>query len=359
LQEVQFLMIGPGALDRNLNGITYHLNAQKTFSLNKVEVLCGYQYNFEELDFVDERQNFVEAPIGLESAEFQRQLHGLVSIAKLHGETNSNFFQAIDVDLSFRYDQLANKQKNPIIRDKSSNPEEKNIVGIFNDNCWQETALKFALNLPGYHQNLIFNGNINFGINKKFPTLLQQISSPARLYSADAEFNLQPEKNVSTEVNLNLGRDIRGTKNIYGWKISGNFFQNLFENKFRASTTPGMPVQFYDNVPNASLSGFESASSVFLFKKKMTMELGISRYFISEKSAFPFKSDFKRTMTVTFDHAGFSFQLHWFKEGEQVGWIRQQDGSFAEIVLAEYSNLDLHLSSTFRLWKLTFFANLS
>ena len=139
----------------------------------------------------------------------------------------------------------------------------------------------------------------------------------------------------------------------------GGFFYNQYDNKFRVSTTPGIPVQFYDNVPNARISGFENKSSVFFLRKKVSLEFGISRYFISEKSAFPFKSDFKRTMNLTVDHAGFSFQVHWFKEGEQVGWFRQQDGYFAEISLPEYSNIDLHLSKTFHIGKLKLFANAS
>ena len=50
------------------------------------------------------------------------------------------------------------------------------------------------------------------------------------------------------------------------------------------------------------------------------------------------------------DHAGYSFKLHWFNEGEQVGWIRQETGEFTEVILPDYSNLDLHFSKSFE-WK--------
>ena len=124
-------------------------------------------------------------------------------------------------------------------------------------------------------------------------------------------------------------------------------------------TTPGIPVAFYDNVQDARISGVETKSSVFLFRKKVTVDLGVSKYSISERAAFPFKSDIKRTFNFTIDHAGYSFQLHWFKEGEQSGWVRFQNGQFAEVILPDYTNLDLHLSKTFEIGKFKLFANAS
>ena len=358
-EEEQSLTSGAGALYRNFKDRTFFFDAKKNINWNKFEFLFGYQYQYDELDFLDERKNFQEIYVGLESAQFQRQHHGLISITKLHGDVKSDFFQSIDLDISVRYDQLLDKQLHPVIRGESANTEKQETVGIFENNNWRESTIKFALALPGYRDNLIFNSYLSFGINKRFPTLLQQISSPALFTSAATAPNLNPEKNTSTELSLMLGKDLRGKQTISGGQTSGIFFQNQYDNKFRISTSPGIPVQFYDNVATARISGFETKSSVFFLKKKVTVELGLSRYFISEKSAFPFKSDFKRTMNLSIDHAGFAFQVHWFKEGEQVGWFRQQDGYFAEISLPEYSNIDVHLSKTFHIGKLKLFANVS
>ncbi len=358
-EEEQSLTAGTGALFRNFKDRSFFLDAKKNIKVKKLEFLLGYQFQYDELDFLDERNNFQEIFVGLESAQFQRQHHGLISITKLHGDVKSNFFQSIDLDLSLRYDKLSDKQLNPVLRGENTNIEKQDAVGIFENNDWSESTIKFALALPGYRDNLIFNSYISFGINKRFPTLLQQISSPAMFASTAATTNLNPEKNTSTELSLVFAKDFRTRQTISGWKTSGNFFQNQYDNKFRISTTPGIPIQFYDNVATASISGFETKSSVFFFKKKVAVELGLSRYFISEKSAFPFKSDFKRTMNLSLDHAGYSFQVHWFKEGEQIGWFRQPDGYFAEISLPEYSNIDLHISKTFHVGKLRLFANAS
>ena len=370
LEEERYLASGTGSLHRNIANRAVHFNAHKRLKFGQVDLLFGYQFQYADLEFSDERRNLQQHHIGLESAQFHRQHHGIVSIAKLRGDIASDFLQAVDLNVSFRYDLVQDEQANPVIRSDTLETDQAEIVGFFNNNNWQEPMVKFALKLPGYRKNLAFNCYLSFGINTRFPTLFQQICSPALVTSTATQPNLSPEKNTSLELSVDVARDIRGEGSIYGWQISGNFFQNYYDNKFRIFTSPGFPVPFYDNVPNARISGVETKSSVFFFRKKVTVEVGLSRYFISEKSAFPFKSDFKRTMNFIVNHTGYSFQLHWFKEGEQTGWIRQHSLltepmflpgfiPFAEITLPDYSNLDLHLSKTFHISKFKLFLNFS
>ncbi len=107
-------------------------------------------------------------------------------------------------------------------------------------------------------------------------------------------------------------------------------------------------------------SGFIGTNLIlFLLNKKITVELGISKYFISEKAAFPFKYDFKRTLNFLIDHAGYSFQIFWFMEGEQLGWIRNTDGKLTEVTLPEFSNIDIHLSKSVEIYDFKLFINLS
>ena len=81
------------------------------------------------------------------------------------------------------------------------------------------------------------------------------------------------------------------------------------------------------------------------------MEAGASLYAISDKAAFPFKSDEKYSVNFLLDHAGFSLQLQWFRESEQIGWIRSMDNTFWEISLPTYSNIDFHLSKQIEIFK--------
>ena len=359
LEEDQFLSSGTGVIERHIKDRGIYVNAEKGLRLGLVDFLFAYQFKHAELDFIDQRRNFREESIGLESADFQRQHHGVVSIAKLNGEIESPFLNTIELSGSFRHDWLKDKQANPVLRGDWPEAWQEGVVGIFDKNEWQEATFKFGLSLSGDKEDFTFDGYLSFGLNTKFPTLFQQISSPVVLTANGGSTNLNPEKNNSSELSVVVARDLRGARTIYGWQVSGTFFQNQYDNKLRVSTTPGIPVPFYDNVPDARITGFETKSSVFFFRKKLTVELGMSRYFISEKAAFPFKSDYKHTLNFIIDHAGYSFQIHWFKEGEQVGWIRRGNGQFAEIALPEYSNLDIHLSKTFQIGRLKLFGNVS
>ncbi|MFQ5823219.1 MAG: TonB-dependent receptor plug domain-containing protein [bacterium] len=327
--------------NRNINDRAFYLNAQKRFEFTDLDILFAYQFQQNKLDFLEQIRKF----------DLQRRHHGFVSIVKYHGETGSNFLRTIDVDLSIRHDRLNDRQ--------SDFEGEGNDLGQFEKNNWQETMFKFALNFSGYRDDLLINGFLSFGANTKFPTLFQQVSSPLLVSSPATQPNLNPEKNRSFELGVNLIRDVGGQTSVYGWQVSANYFQNHYDNKFRTFITPRDPVPKYDNVQDAKISGFEAKSSIFLFRKKVTVDLGLSKYFISEKAAFPFKSDHKRTINLNVDHAGYSFQLHWFKEGEQTGWLSFQNGEFAEISLPDNMNIDMHLSKTFEISKLKFFINAS
>jgi len=352
MEEEQFLASGAGALHRIIAERSAHLGVEKRLQFPRFELLSAYQFQAAGLDFTDERANFPEQPAGLSAAEFQRQHHGLVVIAKYHGDSGADFFRQVNVDVSLRHDRVDDRQNNPVTRGGATS-------GIFHQNAWRATMFKFSLNVNGYRSGLTFDGYMNFGHNTKFPTLFEQISSPSALTSRAFQPNLNPEKNRSTEIGFVLTRDFLQLYGIYGFQFAGNYFQNYYDNKFRLSSVPGIPVAFYDNVQNARITGLEGKSSVFLLRKKVTLEAGISRYFISEKTAFPFKSDFKRTLSLLLDHAGYSFQLHHFKEGEQVGLVRRTDNSFSEITIPDHTNLDLHLSKTFKLGRFKLFANAS
>ena len=359
LKEDQFLASGTGALERHIKDQTLHFNAEKGLKLGLTDFLFAYQFKHAELDYSDQRQNFREVNVGLESALFQRQHHGGVVIGKLRGEIESHFLNIIEISGSFRYDWLRDEQTDSILRGESEEDEREGGVGHFQTNEWQERLFKFGLSLSGNREDLTFDGYISFGSNTKFPTLFQQISSPILFTEGTATTNLEPERNNSLELNFVIAKDLREEKTIYGWEVSGTFFKNQYDNKLRVSSTPGIPVMFYDNVPDARISGLETKSSVFFFRKKVTVEFGLSKYYISEKAAFPFKSDYKHTWNVILNHAGYSLQIHWFKEGEQAGWLRQQSGRFVEIILPEFTNIDLHLSKTFQLGRIKLFANIS
>jgi len=364
LDEEQFLnAIGTGVLNRDINDRALHFNAEKSFRSKFVELLLAYQFQHAELDFKDVRTGFNEMARGPESGLLQRRHHGLVAIAKWHNAKPAEIFQTVDFDASLRHDLVQDEQDLLLRPLTSTSPQTQQLQS----NDWRETMFKFSLNLAGLRDNLSYNAFLKFGRNTKFPTLFQQISVPDAGAEVRNRPNLNPEKNRSIELGVTLAREINVHPSIYGWGLSGTFFQNHYDNKFRVFATYGVPVAFYDNVVNARISGFEAKPSLYLFRKKVTLEVGLSRYYISERAAFPFKSDLKRTLSFIVDHAGYSFQALWFKEGDQSGWLRRSGSDltsvtaadFGEVVLPGYTNLDVHLSKNFELGHLKLFFNAS
>ena len=351
--ETQSLTSSFGWLDRVLKDESINIHAEKTFNFKKMELLLAYQFENAKLNFRDERSDFSFQNIKMEAASLQRMRHGIVSILKIHAPSGSDILKDIDFDVSFRQDRVEDKI------DDSGNENFESTIDIGEGNKWNESMVKFATQFSSYYQDVTFDVFMNIGSNVKFPTLSQLISSQLMLATNSIQTNLEPEKNRSVEIGLILKRDLRYQPTIYGWQITGNYISNHYDNKFRAYYVIGLPITFFDNVVDAKISGFETKGSVFFLRKKITVEFGLSHYNISEKAAFPFKYDMKQIFNLMIDHAGYSFLFHWFREGEQTGWVRQLNGQFSEVILPDYTNIDIHLSKTFQLGKFKMFGNIS
>ena len=346
LEEDQFLATGTSALTRGIDDQSFLLNAQKRFILSKVDLLFAYQFQRAQLDFLDDRRNFDDVSVGLQSSDFKRTHHGLVGLAKLHGDTGGDLIRNIDVDFSLRHDRINDTQANAIIRGAPVSG------GLFDESDWRKTMFKFSVNMLGYKNDVFFNSFFNFGTNFKFPTLFQQVNAPASQV-------LEVERNRSFEVGLDISRELKNHQTVYGFQLSGNYFLNIYDNKLVEVTNLLGGRGLFTVTPFARISGFESKSRLFLFRKKATIEVGWSRYFISDKNAFPFKSDFKRTLNLTIDHLGYSFGLLWFKEGEQAGVLLTNSNEQVQTILPDYANLDVHFNKNLEIGKLKLFANFS
>lgn len=359
LDENQDLSSNLFLLEREIDNRSFYVNVEKSLKLSMFKILLSYQFKSSDLKYNEDRSDLNEIPFGLEKAKFNRTHHGMATVIKFKAPSQSENIHFIDFDLSFRYDDIIDKQTDSQLRDSTLAVEEYSF-NTFDNNKWNKFTTKFSTHLGGGDESFAYNAYMNIGSNIKFPTLYQQISVPQSIDSLPQNNpNLKPEKNYSLELGLVLMREIRENSGVFGWQVNANYFKNSFDNKFRSYLIPGFPVAFYDNVKVASISGVELKPIIYLLNKKITTELGISKYFISEKAAFPFKYDFKRTLNVQVDHNGYSLQVFWFTESEQFGWIRNTNGRLTEIILPEYSNLDIHFNKFIELYDFKIFFNFS
>ncbi|MBN1558993.1 TonB-dependent receptor [candidate division KSB1 bacterium] len=331
-REEQNLNYFDTKMARRIDDDALQVNLDKTFKISLADFLLGYNYHNAQVDFSDHR-----TPLFSQQAKIDRGHHGIVGIIKTNIGAGDSFLQNFHVDLSLRHDQVHD--------DVGVEISEATAEGVqLQNNDWSATHFKFSTSVDGTGRQVAVKGFLNFGSNTKFPTVVQQLSIPQSGVDAST---LIPEGVTSYEAGIELFREsAAGT--IDGWHAEGVFFRNYYTDKFRAISSPGIPVLFYDNVPTAEIFGVEASFNVYLLKKKIDLEYGLARYKISEKSAFPFKSDFKQTLEATINHAGFSILLHWFSESESMGWIRTFAGGLAEVTLPPFTNFDVHISKTFR-----------
>jgi outer membrane receptor for ferrienterochelin and colicin len=333
-------------LTENIESTSNDYTVDKKWRLSSSELFLSYQLEDESLTFHDQ----LYFPEKDETVSYKEQMsrrhHGFLAIAKIFNQLDSLFIPVFDVDFCVRSDLVT---------------DTRSMDGMSNERNWDQTTLKFSSNLEGRKENLVYHGYLNYGKNIKFPTMLQQVSATMRRSRNDEMIQLEPEISAGYDLGLELSGDTRGANNppIDGWQLSFYLFKNYYTNKLRASYTPGFPLAFYDNVLVAEINGVETKTSLFLLNKKLAMELGLSKYSISDKAAFPFKYDNKLTFDVKINHEGYNFQLHAFQEGEQVGWIRDFQGRFSEVNLPSHFNMDVHLKKNIEIKKLKFLLNTS
>ncbi|OQY27283.1 MAG: hypothetical protein B6244_11110 [Candidatus Cloacimonetes bacterium 4572_55] len=363
LEEDQTLDRTDPRLNRDIKDRSYHFRLEKGFEFSSFNLIAAYQYQDAELDYLDEVGETLDKdlPQGVESAILTRNHHGLVAIAKLHAPSGSDLIKTFDFDISLRHDRVQDGQKDVVLRTGESGD-------LFSDQDWNETTAKFSTYMSGYSQNLSFSAHVTYGKNVKFPTLFQQISQPDFQTQPQNRPNLDSEKNTGVELGGEVTKVTETHPFIRGFGFSCAYIQNNYDNKFRTRYAPGSPVALYENVQNANISGLEGIFSLYMFRKKLTLELGYSHYAISDKEAFPFKSDNKGAMNLILDHAGYSLYLHGFYESEQEGVIRSYsaqpddpDGyvSKALVSLSDYANIDFHFSKIVELSDFKIFANFS
>lgn len=339
-------------IQRDIGDHSLQFGADKTFSRQAFSLLTGYQFEQTIADMVENRLQS-EALSSAQTAKIDRIHHGAFAIAKATAAAGGDFWQNIRFEGSARHDAVndAVNAQTSTVPFAQTNPSQ--------DNSWNAAHWKFSTSLDGYRRDLAFLVFLSYGGNTKFPTLVQQLSAPPTAVPGARFAEMRPEKISSVELGMDVYKEAVQGQPIDGWHLEGTLFRNYYEDKFRPYSTPGSPLLFFDNIPTAEIFGAEGGFTLHFFQKKMNLKFGMATYAVSDKSAFPFKSDFKRTLDWRLDHAGFSLLLHWFFESEQVGWLRTYSGELAEATLEPFSNIDVHISKLLRVHGVQFFINLS
>ena len=330
-----------GSLERDISEESFNISIDKPFEIGMVEQRFVYQKESTELNFSDMRDNTIASFSGINRQIFNRTRHAIVSITKFHQESRSETVRVTDFDVSIRHEFLKDVQDGFMPGGGIGFSKEN----IENDGDYmQESSYKFSFNIAGGTDNTNFNSYLNFGTNFKFPSLNQKISSIYLQESSDENENFYPEKVSSAEIGFEMIGILPDYDLIEDWEFNGNIFSNFYDNKIRVTFPVGVPVPIFDNVARVKISGFEAQLGATIYEKKLNFNIGVSKYFISDKSAFPFKYDLKHSVGITYEESGYSSFITFFREGEQVGWINDDNEQLVAVHLPPNSNIDIHLN---------------
>lgn len=358
LKSSQLIWLQPDYVDRHVKNRSFTVNLDKRVVLKNSDLLLGYQFEDAGLDFQDKRRVAADIPMGIETTQTRQQTHGFVAIGKYHAPTTSPYITAMDFDVSARHDRVNNnvseiQQRTGDYATDLSGAQPEPTAN------WTKNTLKFSSRIAGEYNNFFSEAFINGGANVKFPSLYQQLSTPLT-FGEGSEYihpNLNPETNNSLELGFKTRRNLEQAGNVDGYQLQFSYFQNTFTNKFRMFYLQSIPMAFYDNVATAGISGIEFSGESFLFNHRVIVELAASRYHVSSKAAFPFKSDLKVVFNIGYNDKGSSLQLHAFFENEQIGWLRDVTGQFYQIILEGHANMDVHASQNFRIGPINTYIN--
>ena len=340
LSEDQGLSNTTSMISRNLDHDAQKLDARKYIDLGIIEWMFGAQLEKSKLKFWDNRNLPNINQVGLVGANLNRNKFGFATVLKIHSKGDKAGHWLTDLDVSFRQDRVGDHKSNLNFR-ADHNQEDDDLSFLdFGENKWENNIFKISTiaskRLPG--RTIAYW--VTTGNNIKFPTLQQQISltdAPNR-----GQRSLNPEKMKSLEIGINFLSQPKDLSNINAIEFQGSLFRNDYINKMRVTYLLGMPVGYYENIGVANMMGVEGKMKMKTYDGRIIGEMGFSKYNVSDLSAFPFKSIFKVTTSMTAKWKYFSIGSRWFHEGEQVGMVNVPGKGFNEIELPAFTNYDIY-----------------
>ncbi len=340
LTEIQGLNSYMGLVSRSLDHKSNKVEARTFITLDRIEWMFGAQIEKSKLKFWDDRNLNNINQIGLKGANLNRNQMGFATVLKLHSKGDDVGQWLTDLDVSYRNDKVEDTKSNLIFRKDHVEEVGNQSFLKFGENKWQNNIFKMSTIASKRSLGQTMAYWVTTGSNVKFPTLQQQISLTDMPPGVGGV--LQPEKMKSLEIGINWVRQPKNTPNIDVIEFQGSFFRNDYQNKMRITYLLGMPVGFYENVGHASMTGLEGKIKVKTYNGRFLSDMGFSRYNLSDLSAFPFKSTFKLTTSMTVEWKYFSIGSRWFHESEQIGLINVPDVGLNEIELPAFTNYDIY-----------------
>ena len=347
-EDSHFWNYGTYNLTREILDNTFQYSFIQTLHLNQYDLFLNYIHDSADLSYTDIRKlNDVDVLRALDQ-DYTRDKNGFAATIHFERETNVKALELNAITFNFSHEWV-----DDILPNFASGADTAASIA----NYWNETSYTINTAYIGYFNGMKLNGHFSYGVNYTIPTLYQQLLAKLYWYPGYIRDKLLPEYKKNLEVGVVLSNASMGT--FPQFEFTSVVFHNTYSNKFRTIHMTGSPISLFDNHTSAEITGLETSFQVLLFKRDLSLNSSMSKYFIDDKVAFPFKPDLKFTAGFTLDIKNFNLDFVWFYETEREGKILASYGQLQDLSLPPFSNIDIHIKKSFNLWRVHTFVSLS
>jgi len=205
---------------------------------------------------------------------------------------------------------------------------------------WSESQSMFTASFLNNSDNQRTNIYVNVGSVYRFPTLNERIFN--RIFSPLDSLTLSPEYKSTYEFGMKLeGEGENG--NEFNMTFSG--FKYNYSNKIKTIQLSGTPLQYPINFGDASLAGLDAGLHFFSNDSHLEMTSSYSKYFFSDRQAFPLQPENLIRGTLTYRFSNFRTDVTYKNESSRVLSIVKNDRDIENVRLSPVENFDVGITA--------------
>ena len=317
-------------IESNSDDTYQGISLEKNYSIKSTSLFLGYEYGYSS--FRGYYQNYYKdiQVTNRNTSDLTRTRQGVVGLIKFEPSLENRVFQKMSWDGSLRIDKVTDYPGN--------------------------VTFKTGIQMEGQHRKTAYRWYFTNGTNIKFPTLNQIfIAKTTRLIIG--ERNLEPEKNISTEVGFSVTREGLNIRklNTIGFDIV--YFRNSYLHKIFGETHTNATAMF--NSKEGSSNGLEIGFKASLYDGVFGAYLGALLIDTSDRRVYAFKPDKKFIADIYSDYYGFNINLHAYYAGEETAFLFDGKDGYKEYIISPHHDYNIHVRREFSLSGNKFFVDLS
>ena len=323
------------------------LSINHTIKFKDLSIFLNYQHDASNLKYKSEFLSTDNITTTSLKQKYDRTRDGFSNSIQFLNNTNKDNFSITDVSFSLCFESVTD------LLPPTFNPDENSYI----NKSWNENSYFLSVKFDSPISIFFLKGYLNYGLSYSIPTMYQQLSSQLYRFDSNRPSRLMSEHKRNMEFGLCLTNNHSSSHLRYS--LTSALFRNSYTDKFRTIYVSSSPITFFDNHAKTAIVGTENTATLYIFRNILRFDLSFSKYFTSDVIAFPFMPSRKISSKISVNVMGFNAEIVLFHETKRVGSVLHLYEGMEELTLPEFSNVDLHIKQSIKIWNQTIFASFS